>query len=274
MRALNDLVIRGPHTDLVPLLQSCRVNNTRERKKTMPLIDHFHPPVLTTHSWESFHARWAVAICDRLNALLPSDRYLAEVQVTLGARIEADLAEFELEHPPSSHNSGNGGVAVETWAPPVATRSIPFSFPDDIEVSVHDLREGKTLVGVVELVSPANKDRPEHRLAFTAKSLAYLHRGIGLLVVDIVTSRTANFHRLLLERLGEDGTADPPSASNLYAVAYRPAQREHSSQLDLWSVSLQLNQPLPELPLALRGSFFVPIDLEATYMEARQHQHL
>ena len=28
----------------------------------MPLLDHFHPPLSLTHSWESFHARWAVAL--------------------------------------------------------------------------------------------------------------------------------------------------------------------------------------------------------------------
>ena len=33
---------------------------------------------------------------------------------------------------------------------------------------------------------------------------------------------------------------------------------------------LALGQPLPLLPLALRGAFFVPVDLEATYTEARQ----
>jgi hypothetical protein len=37
---------------------------------------------------------------------------------------------------------------------------------------------------------------------------------------------------------------------------------------------LTVGQPLPTLPLALRGAFLVPVNLEATYMETRQHSRL
>ena len=42
---------------------------------------------------------------------------------------------------------------------------------------------GATLVAAIELVSPGNKDRPEARLAFAAKCVSYLTRGVGLIVV-------------------------------------------------------------------------------------------
>ena len=67
-------------------------------------------------------------------------------------------------------------------------------FPDDIEVQVFATVTGATLVGAIELVSPGNKDRPETRRAFAAKCVSYLTRGIGLIVVDIVTNRLANLH--------------------------------------------------------------------------------
>jgi hypothetical protein len=41
---------------------------------------------------------------------------------------------------------------------------------------------------------------------------------------------------------------------------------QHAREND---VSLAVGHPLPLLPLALRGAFFVPVDLEATYMSAR-----
>jgi hypothetical protein len=247
-------------------------DDTRTKEAVMPLLDHFHPPVVTTHGWSSFHVRWAAALCDALNEQLPAPRYLAEIQVNTGTRIESDVAEFAIDA--ALGNGPAGGVAVQTYAPPAAARSIPIVFPDEIEVQVFDVRQGKVLVAVIELVSPANKDRPEHRRAFAAKSVAYLHRGIGLIVVDIVPERHGNLHHDLFELLQEDSTADLPRDCYLYAVAYRPAQRGESSQVDLWPVPLALGQNLPVLPLALRGAFFVPVELEATYMEARRRSHL
>ena len=64
------------------------------------------------------------------------------------------------------------------------------------------------------------------------------------------------------------------AASDLYAVAYRPARRADNNVLDIWPQALTLGEPLPCLPLALRGSMFVPVDLEAAYAEARQHCRL
>src|SRR5207245_1335800 len=99
-----------------------------------------------------------------------------------------DVAEFE-SPPEPGEESPNGAVAAQTWAPPVATLVLPAVFPDDLEVQVLDQRDDARLVGVVELVSPRNKDRAASRRAFAAKYAAYLQRGIGVVVADIVTSR-------------------------------------------------------------------------------------
>ena len=44
--------------------------------------------------------------------------------------------------------------------------------------------------------------------------------------------------------------------------------------LDIWAEALTIGQPLPVLPLALRGAFVVPVNFQATYMETRQHSRL
>ena len=51
-------------------------------------------------------------------------------------------------------------------------------------------------------------------------------------------------------------------------MAYRPAYRQERNEIVLWRELLTLNQPLPTLPLAVRGLDSLPIDLEGTYMEA------
>ncbi len=236
----------------------------------MPLVDHFHPPISTLHRWESFHNRWANTLADHLNDQLPAPRFLVEVQMTLGTRIEADVAEHDLGAGSSAPTNGAQSEPVQTWTAPVAVRSLAFSCPDDLEVQVFDSQEGKTLVGVIGLVSPANKDRPDHRRAFAGRCLSYLQRGIGVLVADIVSERRSNLHHALLTLLGETSPADLPKGSFLYAVAYRPSRREESNLLDLWTEPLVLGQGLPVLPLALKGLFCVPVDLEETYTGARE----
>jgi hypothetical protein len=227
----------------------------------VPLLDHFHEPIYPRHGWESFHTLWAVSLLEALNRRLPSQRYLAEVQIHVGRRIEADVAEFEL---PSPVIVDHGNVS-----------SVDIVFPDDIEVEVFDLRQdGKRLVAIIELISPRNKDREEARRAFVAKCAAYLQRGIGLIVVDIVTSRGGNLHHELMEFLGQPQGSVLPAETDLYAVAYHPARCKEINCLDLWPMALTVGQPLPLLPLGLLGAFFVPVDLEATYTEARQRCRL
>jgi hypothetical protein len=161
----------------------------------MPLLDHFHPPLLGHRHWEGFHGWWAAAIAGSLNEHLLPGEYFAEFQVTLGTRVEVDVATFTEEVRESPGPNG-AATAVQTrvWAPPTPIAVFPALFPDDFEVQVFSSMAGPTLVAAIELVSPGNKDREETRRAFAAKCAAYLQRGIGLIVVDIVTSRHANLH--------------------------------------------------------------------------------
>ena len=235
----------------------------------MPLLDHFHPPLLGQRHWEGLHGWWAAAMSDALNEHLPEE-YFAEFQTALGTRIEMDVASCtEADSPVSSHPDGTAtAVQTRVWAPPTPVAVMPAEFPDDFEVQVFSNIAGPTLVAVIELVSPRNKDRDEARQAFAAKCAAYLQRGIGLIIVDTVTSRHANLHDELMTLLGQAFAF--PTPTPLYATAYRPAHREERNEIDLWREPLAVGQPLPTLPLAVRGLGCLPIDLEATYTEARQ----
>ena len=235
----------------------------------MPLLDHFRPPLYPQRAWESFHSRWANSIADQLNESLPR-RYFAEVQIRLGSQVEADVAEFEsssgFDEP--GDDNGSGGVAIQAWAPPAATLIMPAAFPDDLEVHVRDERDDARLVAAVELVSPRNKDRPESRRAFAAMTAAYLQRGVGLIILDIVTGRKFNLHDELIEVLGLDSSFSMPGDAHMYAVAYRPTRRAETDQIDTWPVVLSVGSTLPVLPLALRGSHAIPLDLNTAYDDA------
>lgn len=232
----------------------------------MPLLDHFHPPLSESRHCESFHGLWAGEIVRQLNrGGLPAG-YFAEAQVQVGGRVEIDVATFEAN---GSTPGANGAVAVAAWAPPAATMVLPAVFPDEIEVQVFASSGGPTLVAAVELVSPANKDRPASRRAFAAKCAAYLQAGVGLVVVDVVTERLANLHDELVAVLNLGDEYRWP-AGGLSAVAYRPGRTAGDGErIEVWCAGLAVGRPLPVVPLALRGGATVRLDLESAYEEAR-----
>jgi hypothetical protein len=242
----------------------------------MPLLDHFHPPLTPRRHWESFHAAWAGSFADALNERLLPPRYFAEEQAHAGTRVEVDVATFE--EPAGDGGAGPAGVATasrpQVWAPPAPAFAMPGVAPDRFEVLVFQDEGGARLVAAIELVSPGNKDRGEERRAFAAKCASYLCQGIGLVTIDIVTSRRANLHNELV-RLMQWG--DPfvlPDASPLYAVAYRPLRRQGVPQVDTWPASLAVGQTLPVLPLALGPDLCVRLDLEDSYVAACRRRRL
>jgi len=88
--------------------------------------------------------------------------------------------------------------------------------------------------------------------------------GIGLIIVDVVTSRLQDLHHQLLELLELDPPPEPILESTLYAVAYRTESRE-KARLELWRKSLAIASPLPTLPLWLATGLGIPVDLEVSY---------
>ena len=234
----------------------------------MPLLDHFHAPLLDDPPWTSLYTLWVANVVRWLNRTLPASGFRAFANVRLGPHVEADVAEY-LRQPtngaPQSVN-GNGGVATLPVATP-ATASFPFTLPDDVEVQIAESRHHMTIAGVIEFVSPANKKEADERRAFVEKCATYLHRGIGVVVVDVVTNRLANLHNELMALVGA-----PPAAlladTPTYIAGYAPVTRDERVELDVWPFPAILGQPIPTAPLALRRGPVVTLDLEGTYSEA------
>lgn len=234
----------------------------------MPLLDHFHSPLSQRRHWDSFHGAWAEAIARQLNdGLLPS-RYVAEARVALGGQVEIDVATFDEGPTEAAAPSGDATVAV--WAPPrpTATAALDFGALDLIEVQIFNEAEGPQLVGAVELVSPANKNRPSHRRMFAIKCAAYLQQGVGVCVIDVVTVRRANLHAELLKLLQSRAAVPATAASDLYATSYRALANGETTALEIWAEKLALGDALPTVPLWIASDLAVPLELEATYRAA------
>ena len=183
--------------------------------------------------------------------------------------VEADVAEYRRlpangVHEPVRGNEG--GVALLPSAPP-AIASFPLAATDDIEVQIAESRHHMTIAGVIEFISPANKKEIGERKAFVAKCASYLHRGIGVAIIDIVTNRHANLHNELMQALGG------PSATMLenkstYVAGYGPVAHDESMEADVWCYPAPVGSPIPSVPLVLRRGPLVMLELEETYQEA------
>jgi Protein of unknown function (DUF4058) len=239
----------------------------------MPLFDHFHPPLYPHHHWESFHSNWATRIADGIAAVLPPD-FQVEEHTHAGPGFEIAGATYA-----ETKNRGARGPALATraapaYAPPAPDGTMPATFPDTFEVRVFSTTAGLTLVAVIELVSPVNKDRPAERRAFATKCASCLAQGVSLIVVDVVTNRQANLHNDVMCLMEANPDLQFPADVSLYAAAYRPVQRGDQQEIDLWRRPLAVGAPLPTLPLRLTGDLFVAVDFEAAYQEACRRRRL
>jgi hypothetical protein len=206
----------------------------------MPLRDHFRPPASKSASWEAVHGGWPMVIVQSLSPKLPA-KYVAHPRVHLGAYAEIDVSTYQ--------------------------KSEAASY----EVRIYDTERSQRLVAAIELVSPANKDRPEHRRAFVSKCVALLQKQVSVSIVDLVTIRTDNLYAEMLEVIGRSDPSLGQTPPAIYAVACRATKSQLKPgepwQLQTWLHALEVGRPLPTLPLWLAADFSVPLELEETYEE-------
>lgn len=237
----------------------------------MPLRDHFRPPVWNQASWEGFHGMWPGIMVQQLSRTLPPE-FSAEPRAHLGSYYEIDVCAYEQnEQRPTVGplTNGPGGSAPATWAPPEPTLTIEADPGEqyEYEVLIYDQSRGRVLVAAVEIVSPANKDRPESRRAFVAKCAALLQKHVCVSLVDLVTIRQFNLYTDLLDLIGYSDPATGPTSPPIYAVTCRARRVDERPRFEIWAYPLEVGRPLPTLPIWLDGHRAVSLDLEASYEE-------
>jgi hypothetical protein len=148
------------------------------------------------------------------------------------------------------------------------TLELDAFFPDELELHVISATAGPTLIGAIVLVSERNKARAEGRRALATRCLSLVQAGVGVIVVDVVTSQEGNVHDEMAALIV--GEAEPfPGSPSIYAVAYRPLLRGDDPRIAVWPVELKVGESLPVLPLWLRNAEApIRIDLDAAYVEA------
>ena len=145
----------------------------------------------------------------------------------------------------------------------------------EYEVRIFDAERNRRLVAAIEIVSPANKDRPEHRQVFVAKCAALLRQGVSVVIVDLVTVRQFNLYGELLELIEQSDPALGEEPPWTYAVSCRWHRKAETKPKDAmrtifeaWNHTLAVGETLPTLPLWLSDDFAVPLELESSYQQA------
>ena len=235
----------------------------------MPLLDHFRPPILNRGSWEGFHGGWPALMVMELCKSLP-EQYAAEPRVRLGRGDDTHDWTF-------NGNGGNrfgssasdSGTATATWAPPKPTLTLDLD-PTEIyeyEVLIFDQQRGRELVAAIELVSPANKDRPETRQAFVSKCAALLQKKISVSIVDLVTVKHFNLYCEVLEVFFQTDPAFAPIPPATYAVTCRSHSLATRSRFESWAYPMVVGERLPVLPIWLNNDHAISLDLEVSYQQ-------
>jgi len=229
----------------------------------MPILDHSSPEILDIADFDSFHSQWASKIVAVLNKILPRG-FRAKAHTSIGnrevdVRTDKTLSISEKQQLISQYQIPDSPIVSEA------------EFPKVLEVFVNYIDRGRQItVGVIEIISRANKDRSGSRNTFVAKCSNLLSQNVSLIMVDILAPPFYNLHNQLLEALDiKTGHLKENKETPLYCSAYHQIlNEENKPAIEFWTYSLKVGDLLPELPLFITSEVAVPVNLERTYMES------
>ncbi len=227
----------------------------------MPIHDWSRVPAGLFHH---FHQRWAVAICDALNAgRLPRGYYALIEQSTAG--LYPDV--LTLERRPRAGEGGNGSRGIALATAPPRTRFVSQASEEDVYAAKanriairHPLGE---IVAVIEIVSPGNKGSRHAIKSFLDKTVELLQRGIHLLIIDLFPPSARDpqgIHRVIWEEIC-DGAFELPPEEPLTLVAY-------SAGVPKWAFvePVAVGDALPDMPLFVNPETYILAPLDAAYL--------
>lgn len=233
---------------------------------------------MPAHDWtrveagifHDFHLSWIAEIRKKLNdGLLPRGYYaLAEQhagrRITHVLTLQANASSTDLPPLPPA----TGGTLLADAPPRVRRRR---SIKQDLiarrrSLAIRHVR-GHRLVALLEIVSPANKDRAEHVEEFADKAESTLRFGVHLVLLDLFPPSRHDphgMHGVIQQRLSEFEEAyDLPADEPLTLASYAAGPR-----VDVFLEHLAVGALLPDMPLFLHSDRYVDVPLEATYQEA------
>lgn len=233
---------------------------------------------MPVHDWSQvdagvyhhFHNFWISRLSDALNhGVLPSE-YYALVEQHAGQYVPdiLTLHAGPAEPPPgrkAAPKRSNGGLLTVTESPPRVREQLTATTYRTLRRTLAIRHtSGHRLVAVVEITSPANKDRPNAVTELVWKIVDLLHHGVHVLLVDVIPRGRydrAGLHPLIWAEL--DGVSSRrPATEPVVLASYVAAQ-----PMRAYVERVQFGEELPQMPVFLTSEHYVPLPLETTFQQ-------
>jgi len=237
---------------------------------------------VAVHDWttvdagifHAFHTTWITQLNAALNGgLLPRGYYALPEQHAGDTIVDVlTLHASPSIAPPQPPPPATGGTAVAE-APPRTRRRQTLEILGLTRrrtLAIRHISEHR-LIAILEIVSPANKDRAQHVADFADKAVSALEAGVHVLVLDLFTPGPFDphgIHAAIQQRLQRSDAPidyDLPPDEPLTLASYAAGPR-----VEAYIEHLAVGANLPDMALFLRPDRYINIPLEATYESAWQ----
>lgn len=232
---------------------------------------------MSVHDWRRvsagtfhhFHSSWITHLAESLNGGLLPNEYFALAEQHAGDVVPDVLTLQHRDAPRADFGDDSGAIAVAVRPPKVRHRVIA---PEATEYRRRRRTlairhsQGHRLVALIEIVSPANKDRPRSVKQFVDKVYSALTNDCHVLVVDLFPPGPHDPERLHGAITFEVGCQDEeqlPSEQPLTLSSF-VAEPIVTGYVE----TLAVGDPLPEMPLFLTPDEYINVPLATTYDQA------
>jgi Protein of unknown function (DUF4058) len=230
----------------------------------MPVHDWTRVDAGTFHG---FHTAWVTHLSESLNGGILPAGYYAMPEQHLGRSI-GDVLTLHTGKAGDRSSIEEGGLALADAPPRVGHKFSVTATPRSLRrtLAIRSASDHQ-IIALVEIVSPANKDRTQHVDDFAAKVAAALANGIHALLIDLFPTGPHDphgMHGAVWQQLDEDAeVCKVPAESPLTLAAYVVR-----SEIEAYVEHLAVGAILPAMPLFLSPARYVNAPLESTYMAA------
>lgn len=219
-------------------------------------------------TFHAFHLAWIGEMQKALNGGILPKGFYAMAEQHAGETIPDVLALHTSGPDAGPLPEPTGGAATVTKTRPKVDNRLTASRSPKGKRRTVAIRHvsGHRIVALVEIVSPANKDRKAHVTTFVNKMVTAVQLGIHVLLIDLFPPGKydpSGMHGAVWDRFDPDEDT-APSEDRPFALAAYAAGNPARAYVSF----VALGDPLPAVPLFLSPERFVNLELEPGYTEA------
>ncbi len=222
-------------------------------------------------TFHDFHTAWLTHLKEALNAGVLPEEYYAQAEQRAGQVVPDVLTLHTGEDAagwPSGEDAASTAIATAE-APPQVSLTMRMSDEDVYHLKQKTLvirhASDHRIVALLEIVSPANKDREQHVDSFVEKARSSVKQGLHFVLLDLLPPGPYDpqgMHGRVWWEIGGE-RYEPPEAKPLTLASY------NADELAVAYVEpTAVGTPLIPMPLFLTPLRYINLPLQETYEAA------